>query len=514
MNLTDEQLAVVESDASRVAVIACPGSGKTSTVVAAVRRYRAMHPAQPIICITFTRQAAAEMKARLDSAGVTRVNVNTFHGTCLDMIRRCPSRVGWREGLTVLPESEAKSLWESTREVLGKKGPAYSWLRYGRYGMDGDDDVPFERLIDQYREHLRMANVMDYSTLIEMGIDMALQSREGFPGLICMDEAQDTDARQWEWLENMRPHRVIAVGDPDQSIYGFRGACPEMFHQWSRRAETHSLSGNFRSGPIICGLADQIMDRSQAMRGLAKHGDDDWAYHVLASREDEIEKVASLLSIYEPECPMLTTGVIYRYHEIGRQLSAALTERGVEHVRVVPEREQGLDSPEMVRAVAYMRLSVNPYDEYAFTRFWPDGRVSEICRKAREDATPLLDAAWHVVGADVLQTVLDEAPQYEDILIDGGFSSAQEYLDWYGTRHVDGDPTRESDSELTLMTVHAAKGREFDHVFVVGCGDSSWSGKGRNGSEARRLLYVAVTRAKRFVLLTADTEMTQLVRTD
>lgn len=285
----DAQRRVIEHQGGHLRVLAGPGTGKTSVIVAAVReRIRRGEPAGSMLVLTYGRMAAEELRQRLVVGAEAVPVVSTFHALAYRLLTA--SEPGLR--LMGVPEQDAV-----LRELLAATGhlpPELEAARHsrglaeqvrgfiagaqsrGRTPLDSAEEDPLTaaaaRLYGEYLDVIGLAHAMDYAELIRRATMVVEQD----PPLavrqlrtIFVDEYQDTDPAQALLLERLAAHgaHVVAVGDPDQSIYGFRGAdatgllrFDEVFALPS--CTTVALGTTRRFGPQIAEVAARVVPRN------------------------------------------------------------------------------------------------------------------------------------------------------------------------------------------------------------------------------------------------------------
>lgn len=271
--LNPAQTAAVTSAARAVCVTAGPGTGKTRTLAARAAwliRERGVKPGE-ITAVTFTNRAAGELRTRLEALlGGKRaahgITVGTFHSICLDILSKRPQGARLAGPYETLAAAEAVLSAHKGGGTPGKLLEGVSRWKNGR-----ETDVP-EELCRDYCAQLEALGLLDYDDLL---LETLALWREGRPaaGLersfrhLLVDEFQDCDAVQYDLLMawGRKGESLFAIGDPDQSIYGFRGAEPACFARLEEDfpdLERVTLFRNYRSTPEILGAALSVIDRN------------------------------------------------------------------------------------------------------------------------------------------------------------------------------------------------------------------------------------------------------------
>jgi DNA helicase-2/ATP-dependent DNA helicase PcrA len=316
--LDPEQREAVLHAGGPLLVVAGPGSGKTRTLTHRLAELIARRGFAPEGCLvlTFTRKAADELRLRL--AGLLpgsgeRVQVFTFHALCLALLERhaalAERLLHLPPGFQVAEEEERVALMREqaglsearARRLLGRlrrfaRAPRSAWPPR----LDGQER--------DYRAWLRAAGRVDFDELVELALGLLeaspptlAEERQRVQALL-VDEYQDVDARQARLLSLLEPEsgELCVVGDPDQSIYGFRGAFPGAFERFSAAhpgARRLLLTRNHRSTPAIADAARQVLAGGQdAIRMLATRlGPERIGLHAAASDRAEAEHVVASL---------------------------------------------------------------------------------------------------------------------------------------------------------------------------------------------------------------------------
>lgn len=565
-DLNAEQRAAVLAPEDRVLVLAGAGSGKTRTLVERVA-HMLEHGASgyEIVCVTFTRAAAAEMRNRLkNSIGreAGKITVSTFHGLGLALLKKYGQHIGLRYGrLTVYTPLETDAQLEHCGEMLGlfSKG---KW-KPGKRDLDafmaalerGESDEalresPYAPLRAAFEAACLQNNALPYYGLVqglvklaEAGIVRQYTSWQHF----LVDEVQDMDKMQWEALRLMLMREgasLFAVGDIAQSIYSFRGAVPQYLQSLieAGKLAVYELRSNYRSMPDIVRMANDLIRHNASHRTIEMQPvatQDSPA--VLCAPDMNSAALADQL-VREKAAG---TAVLCRNNRMLDKLSRELAARGAPHLRIGRSTDD-LRSPLFVRANALLKCIVNPYDETAFllahralgitaqqyanirvtaaaegkssfTVYQENLTIDELSVFPPEDATVAQardffagEHSYHFDPADGdRENYLDWLAAYATAHPD---NSIADYLDWIALADAQDEmPAGDLRPDLVLMTCHAAKGLEFERVFIAGCNEGVLPGRQALTAEKkghpeamedeRRLMYVAVTRAQRRLVL-------------
>lgn len=274
--LNPAQKRAAEAEERAVAVIAGPGTGKTGTLVARILwliQERGVRPGE-ITAVTFTNAAAKALRDRIEAAlggkrAAKGLTIGTFHAICLDML---PAKA-------LLGRGEALGLLREVMAMRGDKEPPVKALQaVGRTkaGRSPEEAGVDPALLDAYAQALQAHNARDLDDLLLEALKVDVSNQRRFNYLL-VDEFQDINAAQRQlvrhWSANGKS--LFVIGDPDQSIYGFRGASAACFDELRAEAPelvTRTLDENYRSTPEILQAAEALIGHNGGPpRGLLPH---------------------------------------------------------------------------------------------------------------------------------------------------------------------------------------------------------------------------------------------------
>lgn len=571
-------------------VVAGAGSGKTRTVVhriAYLLRERRVYPAE-ILAVTFTNKAAGEMKERLEKMvgrPAKDLWVSTFHAAAVRILRTYGEYVGLKPGFVIYDDDDQNALLKEILKELGleaKPGPFRAMIdriknrgdglvEFLREAPDFIGGVPKDVAAEIYRKYqsgLRMQGAVDFNDLLLLTIELfeqhpevlyKVQQRARF---IHVDEYQDTNPVQYRLtrlLAGDKPNLMV-VGDPDQSIYGFRNADINNILDFTKdypNARVIRLEENYRSSSTILRVANAVIEKNalrleKVLRPTKEGGEPVRLYRAPNAREEaafvarEIARLGNFQQI----------AVLYRTNAQSRLLE--------EHLRRanVPVRLVGavgfFERREIKDLLAYGRVAINPADSINLRRIVntpPRGigatTVARLVEHAQKSGITvyeafrfaeqvisrpqqvqafvrlldeLMEAAFETGPAAFFERVLDETgfrealkqeqdgeerlQNVEELLRaardweeeEGG--SLADFLDSVALTARAEEPQGEVSTEaVTLMTLHNAKGLEFPTVFLVGLEENLLPHRNslnrlEDLEEERRLFYVGITRAQ------------------
>ena len=586
--LDPEQLAAVEGARGRVLVLASAGSGKTRTIIATLAHLvETGTPPEAIMLVTFTRRAARDMidrAGRVSQIDLAPVTAGTFHSVCRRILARYGPLVGLPSSFTILDAEDQAQVaaiardavlaGRETRPSLPKPGAIVGWASLAAESgrtleqvvMDanprlGDRLEDLRAIADGYAERKRAMGAVDYADLLVLTARLLDEHPRVRARLaetyrwILVDELHDTNPVQARLVEAIAGEggNLIAVADPDQSIYSWRGADPQVVQRFAAVEGTRvfPLQTNYRSTPEVVGLAQATLPAGNPFgKSLRAARPASGALPVIAhlgSVQDEarfvVQRIADLIT--EGRAPG-EIAVLYRAHHHSVDLQLALSEAGVEFEMFSGARF--VESAHVKDVLAFCRLRHNPRDELAWhramrlfdrvgesiaARTWariadtPDPLAAAAALRPAGAASASLARFAETVGQvaalrrpEDIVLLVARAEWYRDHL-------QRAYPNW---RDREGDLARlaelatrsagldrflgdlqlaervEVDEDISgparrvaLSSVHQAKGLEWPIVFVLqvesGAFPSGWAVSEGNLDEEERLFYVAVTRA-------------------
>ena len=579
-----------------VLVLAGAGTGKTAALTARLAHLIATRRAWPsqILAVTFTNKAAREMKERVSAISGGAIEgmpwLGTFHSTGAKMLRSHAELVGLQSNFTIIDTDDQVRLIKqliTAADLDEKRWPARQFAglvdRWKNRGwtpadIDAAESEAFangrgQQLYVQYQERLRTLNACDFGDLLLHMLvvfrkhpDVLEQYRQRFR-YILVDEYQDTNAAQYDWLKLLaEPRRnLCCVGDDDQSIYSWRGAEVANILRFEKDfpgATIIRLEQNYRSTPHILAAATGLIAHNAGRLGKTLWTEQDQGDKVRVigvwDGPEEARRVGEEIERLEARGSSLDdTAILVRAQFQTREFEERFIAIGLAYQIVGGFRFY--ERAEIRDALAYLRLIQSPADDLAFERIvnqpkrgLGDKAVATIHRFARASQQPLLLAAAQMLDSDELtpqarrslgRFVGDLArwrqmateiphPELARIMLDeSGYTAmlqAERSAEAAGRlenlaelarameeyeslsaflEHVslvmDNDSVN-AGHKVTIMTIHAAKGLEFQHVWLAGWEEGVFpsqrsldEGGLASLEEERRLAYVAITRARR-----------------
>jgi DNA helicase II / ATP-dependent DNA helicase PcrA len=532
-------------------VLAGPGSGKTKTLVLKLARMLAEDVRAPrgVACITYSQECARELTRRLDALGLRNAPnlfVGTVHGFCLRHILMPYAQLAGLNvpyPLTLATTRQADSTFKRVAERLLGVGQPYKIHEMGKYrrvhlDRDAPDwgiDPDLASVAEGYEAELRRAGLLDFDDLVIFGnrlvsdCDWVLRAIQARWPVLAVDEYQDLGVPLHRIVKRLvfdGGVRLFAVGDADQSVYGFAGADGDLLLELARRDDVEAvrLELNYRSAGRIIRASELILGES---RGYRAHDPNRQAVIEFTQRpgglEDQaahvVQTIIPAALLEKPGRALGDIAILYRAANVGEVFADALANAGYDYIRVdnaAPYKKVGLTSwiEDCAAWCAGGWRSGQPQLGGLISRWigFRSGRPSELeaRRQTRIVASFLSNhrvdeglAAPFV--AEIRAVLVDPLTASEPSLADQreqvrrmgeAFAAGGKFeeLDLKSLGGRDGSP-----DHVNLLTLHSAKGCEYDVVIMVGMdmGAMPWRRETQTElRESRRLFYVGLTRAR------------------
>ena len=628
-SLTEAQQEAVAHVHGPLLVLAGPGSGKTTVVTQRIANMIASGIAPwNILALTFTNKAAQEMRDRVHtlleekSLQVRGLTVSTFHAFCARVLREWGDRIIGTTSFTIYDTADQRSAvkaairacelndsnWKPASVLAAISAAKNKLIDVDTFQEEASDfySKSIAKIYRAYENILRGNDAVDFDDLLlktaqllfgDEEVRHRLQERYQY---LMIDEYQDTNHTQFVIADSIsKNHRnICVVGDPDQSIYAWRGADIANildFEEQYSDATIVPLGRNFRStGHIVNTSALLIEHNSQRKEKKLYTELHEGNMPTVLSLEGEHEEaeaiVREVVKLREEEVLLKEMAVLYRVNALSRVLEDAFRNEGVPYV--VARGTAFYARQEIKQALSYLRLLVNPRDDIAFvriintpTRGIGATSISRLEQLARNHGLPMLEAIslvskeqgftarsvtsmkkfaatfeqWQIDGrsdesltaagslADLVERVVRESGLEEFYTKHAGeddlerlqnleelVSAAADFEEraeseeeapptplhvlFSFLEHVtlvsDADAVDPKNGAVTLMTLHAAKGLEFDFVAIAGLEEGVLPHErslyeNNQMEEERRLCYVGITRARKHLLLTNARRRTQ-----
>ena len=523
--LDPDQRAVATQVAGPLAVLAGAGTGKTRAITYRIAYGAAVGAFDPsnVLAVTFTQRAAFEMRHRLAQLGVPRAQARTFHSAALRQLRHFwPTVVGGplpdviphkaslvaasaaRLGITIdrtnVRDIAAEVEWAKVSMV----DAAHYASRVARLRRDvpaGLDAGDMARLLDVYEDAKNERGVIDFEDILiylcgmlQERADVASIVRKQYRSFV-VDEFQDVNLLQARlldlWLGGR--HDVCVVGDVAQTIYSFTGASPDYLTGFGRKhpgARIVELTRDYRSTPQIVSLANDVLARSSQREGTVRlssqrDGGAQVTYRTYDDDRAEAEGVAaSIADLIDAGMAPHSIAVLMRTNGQSQAFEEALGARGIPVA--VAGGKPFFARDDVRTAISRLRAAAAAATD--------EGGVGEIVRDVLSGVGWAPEAPSGQAGSERwsnMNAIVGWADDSQAQTLPAFVAELDERVAY----QVEPDK-----AGVELATIHAAKGLEWDAVFLVGVAEGllpiSYAKTAAAREEERRLLYVAITRAR------------------
>ncbi len=531
MNLNPQQHAAVTHPSDRILCISGAGSGKTRVFVERIRHIIAQG-ADPrsIIALTFTVAASKVIQDRL-GAEIKLGYAGTIHGLLLRQLQQHGHIIGLATRLTVLDEAEAEALlvkviadmnYKGTRKSVDeavKKGCSH-YRGGGTIIGNETSTVAFE-----FWHRILTTGCLTFDAILDLGLELVrmLSTTDQLRRFehILIDESQDSSETDWRIYEALPVKNIFAVGDFSQRIFSFRGSCAgfeQLFNGSPKNGWTAlELSDCYRCGSSIVDAANRLIShqpdhpmlpyREKKPMRSATGTAGEITVTGYDTAAEEASAVAAAIKQQLASTPATECAVLCRTNALAASFRATLKACGIP----VRERKQTDNPLDWTLARAFIALLTNPESDRLAARFIDlklgADRAAQMQREAVDDFTTINEKFLHIANVtpqDVTSAMVAAGIGRESV---GRVRALVEQLDSGATMlelqgaiaELEEDNAEDTDG-VTVCTIHAAKGREWEAVWLPaweeGVFPSTRESAGEALAEAQRLAYVAVTRAK------------------
>lgn len=564
MKLTGEQQNAVVHPGHAL-VVACPGSGKTRTIIAKLLRSvdDVRDTPRRVACITYTNTAVQEIEERVRRYGGSGddgyCEVATIHAFCQNNVLRY---FHWKlaeltGGYSILP-SDSELYAQFADEIVDKYGlndfakQQFEQINRTPSGLPiTPPEIPQAAALE-FWNLLRRHGYIDFTNLVYYSYRLLAEHPSVARGIACrfkhilVDEFQDTSAIQVEILKLIAAHNVTSfflVGDPEQSIYSFAGAERQLMFDFRDHlaAKEFPLSGNYRSSEPVVRCAETLIPRTQPMyaAGEFAHFVDKPGYEYVDNHfvgiTDFFLPMIEANGIDIGDCAILAPSW-FQLRPLGKRLReygvpvvgpgarpykrSHLFARIAEEVCAYVENPRPLAIPAIEREIFQLVNALTGKSDFRI--FTYDGRRTtfKLLHAARELREKLPGAVnWLESAAVTFSEILHQAgfvpPTCQGLMTESVKAMCLDMqkadVDLANLALADMGMFANPAGNLKLLTIHQSKGREFSAVAIVALNDGIIPFHNKHVSlttesenESRRVLYVAITRARRLLMMFAN----------
>ena len=604
--LNENQKAAVTDESKHIRIIAGAGSGKTRVLTMRIAYLIEQKGVKPyhILAITFTNKAAREMKTRINDMlgdNGTGCHISTIHSLCMRILAEDITALNYPKNFTVIDADDQRQILKEAYKEIGidkKEYPYGGMLDYianNKY-MNVDPAKAMEfaygepkivnraKVYEYYDKRLHQLYALDFDDLILFTTRLF----ELFPAIlekwsskfhyIHVDEFQDVDREQYKLIKLLSTvhDNVYVVGDPDQTIFTWRGADVNIIVHFDRDFEntkTIILNQNYRSTNNILSGANSLIKNNKARLDkelFSKNGDGSKIIHkTCMSETGEANYVVSqIMKLHGDGYNYKDMAVLYRANYLSREVEKVLIENRINYViygglrfyermevkdilsylrmitraddlafvRIIntPRRAIGPKTIDAIQAMTMekgismyevIKQGLYPKNKETFDRFvrmvekWREdmknGDLELLLQEVLDDSgyRTMLEKDGETERLENIKSLLDDIKQYSQDYPDSSLDEYLQMIALYTDR-----ASEETGDAVNLCTIHSAKGLEFDVVFVIGLSEGIFPSErtmaeGQKGlEEERRLAYVAYTRAKKLLYLTESNSFSYVIQ--
>ena len=559
MILNKDQKLAVESIDGPVLIVAAPGSGKTRIITERIKNIVSSgYSPKDILAITFTNAAAREMRIRLekdiDCRGMT---ICTFHKLAINILRKYGYLLGYKDGFSIYDQADQADIISSVMKDMNVKSPKAETILRGR-GLD-----KFKDIFDEYADRLKAANAFDFDGLITTAVsivenfDRPLEELAYKYRYISIDEFQDTNFLQYKMAKaiSSKWNNLCVCGDGNQSIFGFQGSDVKYilsFEQDNPGTETVTNDTVYRCPSNVVRWSNNLISNNQnrfinTPRTDNNHGE--YNHLVFDSGFEESAYIASKCSrLHDNGMPYKEMAVLIRIHRLRSEIESRLKHAGVP-VNVLGKTKNLFYDKTVKEFHSYLYLLNNSHDCHSLKSVintaaesltWKDiaageaharaadmsvveGMLSYLKSKGKDHEWLEKIISWKCLTFSEIcgnvKALLGKI--YEDKNLGSRCNSLcdlESYIRKWSSRNVnvglheyldhiseigaqEDAPDEEDEDAVNILTIHTAKGLEFDAVFIPGMEEGTFPISKATKSvsaleEERRLFYVAITRTR------------------
>lgn len=529
--LNDKQKEAVQYDNGPLCIIAGPGSGKTRVLtLRIIRKILSGEMPSKILALTFTNKAAEEMKQRI--IPVLRENgifampfIGTFHGWALNFLKNTLGDTAFK----LIDDEDTIEIFKelcSENDIKKKDiNKFFSEIKSIKQRFPFKFSEPeLEDIFNLYQRQLNAYSFWDYDDVIIQALTILDDTKlNGFVSgkytRILVDEFQDLSPVQFDLLKKLvnRGGNLFVIGDPDQSIYSFRGATPDIFGSITQecpRIKIINLDLSYRNPENILNNAYHVI-KNQTKIQKSRSFSDKKAESTIMNFTDETDESKwiakkikeltgnqdmGLISSFNnsPLYEFSQIAVLYRTHSISNALKKELSRQNIPYI--TSQKESSSNSVNLIKILSYIHSARQNKKNIFYL-----SRLEKLLKQNINDILKLIDNTLEmennelvdfVVGIagikpdhitkQIIQKLRENTISMEDLPV-----HFREEIDYFYNES----------SGVSLLTLHSSKGLEFPVVFIIGMEEDILPLKNSDISEERRLFYVGLTRASEKVFL-------------
>lgn len=554
--LNYEQKIAVKHIQGPMIILAGAGSGKTRVLIHKVINLINNHNINPksIVMITFTNKAASEMQERFTTYSQNNKLgfIGTFHSFCARILRQDGKRIGIPSTFAIYDDYDQEQI---IKNIIKNKQYRYTPKFYLSHISDAKNRlINSEKYLESYDFHnasyvsevyseydraLKKNNALDFDDLIMRAMELftidsdMLNKYQKFYQYFFVDEFQDTNIAQYIFIKKLsnKLKNITVVGDFAQSIYSWRGANIknlENFTQDYKDVQVIELHQNYRSTQNILDFAFKVISENQTHPTIALHTNNHKGADVevieVNNEQEEATLLANKIQTIANNTSYSEIAILYRTNAQSRIIEEYFMHFGIPYILVGGTKFYA--RKEVKDVLSYLRLLLHPTDTLSIKRVKKIGikkyklfqkLYSSIEDKVQSIPTlELMDMIFEQTNylKKYDSENLEDYSRLENIQelqsVAASHTSLVDFLEQVAlveSEYFEGEKNEQSQNGVKLMTLHRAKGLEFDHVFIIGLEEGLLPHLMSIDDlykleEERRLFYVGITRARKQLFVT------------
>lgn len=548
--MNPHQIAVTKSKHKQIVVAAGAGAGKTHTLIERIRELIVTDQACAcdITCITFTNAAADELTERLQTKkvpcckkdyngdgncaihpdGIKLAYCGTLHGWLVKILRQYGNLIGLPKDMAIIDEVTSKEILEDTMQELSysgtKKALAEELTSITGLLEPSRMMSPARQAACGYHLKLIQNGLLDFNSILAYGLFL-LNTKQTVVKMATpfgfVDEFQDTSIMHQKVYNAAKFTDLCVIGDSDQSIYGFLKADPQGFNRlaYSAASELHILDINYRSDRAITRAANSMigLNTNRVAKFLKSNSELQGSVEVVYPDDETAQKnqLLNAISKLNSDGNGLSCAVLVRTNWQVQDIADYLRSNGVP-VRERIQRDEPMDWGTVRRIIAFLCKPSNNLLAYQMLKHTHSPlEASEMKSKATIGRKPINDMFLHVEH----EMPVDKVPEFlaRAVVTEESIARVTEKIELLKDRTLLGlslalgeyaepqDTDSDAANRVVISTIHAAKGKEYDAVFLPSWCQEMFPAKAKEEKfeEQRRLAFVAVTRARHNVWISA-----------
>lgn len=516
--LDDEQREAVNKLYGSLLILAGPGSGKTFTLTMRIAKLISSEHIMPERClaVTFTRRAAEEMRLRLAKLvgkdTCEKIPIMTLHALGYSILNEFGECIGLSTPLRVVTEFEKTVILQQLFGITPKTGIKLqkNLSSLIRSGVEFSSDEKDPSIYRRYMAYLNKHGFVDFDALICLTVSLFQQRADVMEivkeryDYISVDEFQDIDEMQYRFIRFItgKHNNICVIGDPNQSIYGFRGASPVFCERFvSDYPDTYviQLVNNYRCKKAIAEAGRYIISTGSVVSNMELSSSDEPSIFIYTANTDTAEAEFVANTIVE-----MIGGIEFVRGEKGDSPDTQYRDISFADIAVLCRTDIQLDIIQEV--LSKVGIPVRRYSHSSLYKLPLVRKIVELILQCK-DISSAIEMIKQCFSKRSDSVSFEEKQIQQIILMLANESHTPKELASHIVMNSEIDLWEPEADYVSLLTLHASKGLEFDIVFITGCEDGilplKWNKTEQSDvEEESRLFFVGMTRARRKLFLT------------